>query len=411
MNLSKMASAHKLILGTWKIGYNIHSIAGFLLISFVIAVFYLTVDTRQVLEEQTTPDDSIPSCDFFSGKWVYDNISYPLYKEKHCSFMEDDFACEKYGRKDLNYQQWRWQPHDCDLPRFNATALLEKLKGKKLVFVGDSLNRNQWTSMLCLIESSIPLSSSKSKIWKDNSIIFTATDYNATIEFYWSPLLVESNCDDIINHRVRARIIRVKSIEKHASHWTDADILVFDSFVWWLEPKMTLLWGSFGSSDAIYKEVEMKLRRYEIALNTWSDWLDININRTRTKLFFMSLSPFHTLGEDWGMDTGQNCYNETKPILNEGYWGSATDREMMQIAESTIHELETRGLKVEYLNITQLSDYRKDAHPSIYRRFWVPLTKEQKGNPRSYSDCVHWCLPGVPDVWNIILYTYIMHSL
>lgn len=59
----------------------------------------------------------VSSCDLFSGKWVYDNKSYPLYKDRECGFMFDDLACEKYGRKDLEYQRWRWQPHGCDLPR------------------------------------------------------------------------------------------------------------------------------------------------------------------------------------------------------------------------------------------------------------------------------------------------------
>ncbi|CAI9774784.1 unnamed protein product [Fraxinus pennsylvanica] len=352
-----MATTQKLVLGTWKIVYSFHSIAVLLLIAFVIVVVYLKGDSEGFLEQQKTPDDSIPHCNLFSGKWVYDNISYPLYKENQCSFMELDFACEKFGRKDLNYQKWRWQPHDCDLPR------------------------NQWTSMLCLIESSIPSSSSsssKSLIWKGNSIIFKATDYNATIQFYWQ--------------------------------WTDADILVFDSFVWWEEPKITLLWGSFESSDAIYKEVGRSYRHYEMALNTWSDWLEININRSRTKLFFMSLSPHHRVGEDWGRDKGRNCYSETEPVLKEGYRGSTTDGRMMQIEESAIHELETRGLKLEFLNITQLADYRKDAHPSVYKKFWMNLTEEQLARPESYSDCVHWCLPGVPDVWNVILFSYIMHS-
>ncbi|CAK9150437.1 unnamed protein product [Ilex paraguariensis] len=111
-------------------------------------------------------------------------------------------------------------------------------------------------------------------------------------------------------------------------------------------------------------------------------------------------------GEDWGMATDQNCYNETEPISEEGYWGSMTDVRMMQIAEAAIQELRTRGLKVQILNITQLSDYRKEAHPSIYRRQWVPLTEEQLSDPRRYADCVHWCLPGVPDVWNELLYAY-----
>lgn len=43
----------------------------------------------------------------------------------------------------------------------------------------------------------------------------------------------------------------------------------------------------------MYKEVGMGIRQYEIVLNTWSEWLEMNINRSKTKIFFMSPSPFH----------------------------------------------------------------------------------------------------------------------
>ncbi|EPS58850.1 hypothetical protein M569_15963, partial [Genlisea aurea] len=346
-------------------------------------------------------------CDFFSGRWVLDvDSSYPLYRERNCSFMIPDYACEEYGRKDFKYQKWKWQPHGCNLPRFNGTELLEKLRGKSLIFVGDSLNKNQWISFLCLIESSLPESSSKSVIRTENLYTFRSNEYNATIGFYWSPLLVESNCDNPEDHRVKDRIIRINSIEKHARHWTDADFLVFDSYGWWLDPTMTILWGSFGSQEAIYKKVAMKHRIYEMVLDTWAQWLEINIDANKTRLFFMSLSPVHFFGETW--DDVQNCYNVSEPIEKSDYWGVFTDKQFMRTAESIVGKLEERGLRIEYLNITHMSDYRRDAHNSIYRWFHHPPSEEQRADPRGYADCAHWCLPGVPDVWNQILYSYMI---
>ena len=37
----------------------------------------------------------------------------------------------------------------------NATDFLERLRGQRLVFVGDSLNRNMWESLVCILRQSI----------------------------------------------------------------------------------------------------------------------------------------------------------------------------------------------------------------------------------------------------------------
>ncbi|KAI7997391.1 Protein trichome birefringence-like 34 [Camellia lanceoleosa] len=391
----------------WGIGLSFHSLIALFIAACIITGFFLTKDSKQMVEEDQKSSQN--DCDLFSGKWVFDDKSYPLYTEKNCSFMLDDFACEKFGRKDLKYQQWRWQPHDCDLPRFNATALLEKLRGKRLVFVGDSLNRNQWVSLVCLVESSIPAPlKSRDRLFNGSLFTFKAIEYNASIDFYWAPFLVESNCDDPFHHHVQYRIVRIQAIEKHARHWTDADILVFDSYIWWLEDTIKVLWESSENGNGTLEQVEM-VRRYEMGLKTWADWLENHVNHTTTKLFFVSMSPSHLRGEEWGMEANQNCYNETEPIFKEGYWGSLSKPKMMQAMEATIDKLKMRGVKVDILNITQLSEYRKDAHPSIYRRQWVPLTEEQLSKPPSFSDCGHWCLPGVPDVWNELLYAYLFY--
>nr|XP_043637241.1 protein trichome birefringence-like 34 [Erigeron canadensis] len=410
---------HNLVPITWGSSINLSIVVQFF-IALLFAVFF--IGAIYMAEEYATffnmfsasSEDNVFSdvsqsdqCNLFNGKWVFDNTSYPLYKEKECKFMSDQLACNKFGRKDLSYQNWRWQPNHCDLPRFNATRLLEKLRNKRMVFVGDSLNRGQWVSMVCLLDSSIHNPKLKFMDYSGaNLIAFKAVAYNASIEFYWAPLLVESNSDDPVNHKLPERIVRSQSIEKHARVWTDADILIFNSYLWWRQPHIKVLWGSFEDGNGTYKEVE-NLRSYELALKTWSEWLEFQVDRVKTQLFFMSMSPTHERAEEWGASKGQNCYSETELITKEGYTGSSADPKMMRIVENTIDQLKTRGLKVEMINITQLSEYRKEGHPSIYRKQWDALSEEQISNPNSYADCIHYCLPGVPDVWNELLYAYI----
>jgi len=55
--------------------------------------------------------------------------------------------------------------------------------------------------------------------------------------------------------------------------------------------------------------------------------------------------------------------------------------------------LRNMKVSVTLLDVTALSQLRKDGHPSIYG------SGGKEGN-----DCSHWCLAGVPDTWNELLY-------
>jgi hypothetical protein len=86
----------------------------------------------------------------FDGHWVPD-ATYPLYNSSECPFAEKGFNCLANGREDTGYLKWRWRPRRCDVPRFTAGAALERLRGKRVVFVGDSMSRTQWESFICML--------------------------------------------------------------------------------------------------------------------------------------------------------------------------------------------------------------------------------------------------------------------
>lgn len=43
----------------------------------------------------------------------------------------------------------------CFNNRLDGHKLLDLLRGKRLVFVGDSLNRNMWESLICILKNSV----------------------------------------------------------------------------------------------------------------------------------------------------------------------------------------------------------------------------------------------------------------
>ncbi|EXB29271.1 hypothetical protein L484_006946 [Morus notabilis] len=344
------------------------------------------------------------SCDVFSGKWVWDE-SRSLYEESECPYIQPQLTCLEHGRPETKYQNWRWQPNGCDLPRFNATLMLETLRGKRMMYVGDSLNRGQYVSMICLLHSLIP-EDEKSMETFGSLTVFTAKKYNATIEFYWAPFLLESNSDDAIIHRVSDRIVRKGSINKHGKHWKGVDIIVFNTYLWWMTGlKMKILLGSFD--DEVKDIMELSTEdAYRMAMKSMLRWVRINMDPKKTRVFFTSMSPTHAKSIDWGGVPGRNCFNETTMIEDPTYWGSDSRKSIMQVIGEVFSNSK---VPITFLNITQLSSYRKDAHTSIYKKQWNPLTPEQLANPVSYADCVHWCLPGLQDTWNELLFAKLFY--
>ncbi|CAN6202153.1 unnamed protein product [Urochloa humidicola] len=342
------------------------------------------------------------SCDMFHGHWVRDD-SYPLYPEGSCPHIDEPFDCYLNGRRDLAYQKLRWQPSGCSIPRLNPTDMLERLRGKRLVFVGDSLNRNMWESLVCILRNSVKdkrkvfEASGRREFKTEGSYSFLFTDYNCSVEFFRSPFLVRE-WEMQVSGGKKKETLRLDLLEQSSPKYKDADFLIFNTGHWWTHEKTALGKDYYQEGNHVYSELNVE-DAFHKALLTWSKWIDANVNPRKTVVLFRGYSASHFSGGQW--NSGGSCDKESEPITNEQYLSSYPPT--MSILEDVIHKMKT---PVVYLNITRMTDYRKDAHPSIYRK--QNLTDEERRSPERYQDCSHWCLPGLPDSWNELVYAQLL---
>lgn len=341
-------------------------------------------------------------CDIFHGRWVSDEHE-PYYPAGSCPYLDDVFNCHKNGRPDDGFLKWRWQPYDCDIPRLNATDFLERLRGKRILFVGDSLNRNMWESLVCILRHSVRYKkrvhevSGRSQFKTSGYYSFKFEDYKCSVDFVRSTFLVRElyykNANGSEDEKLRLDIL-----DETTSAYRKADIVIFNTGHWWTHEKTSKGVDYYQVGDHVYPVLKV-LEAYKKALATWARWVDKNINSKRTQVVFRGYSLTHFRGGQW--NSGGQCHRETEPIFNQSYLAHYPSK--MRALEQVLKQMKT---PVIYLNISRLTDYRKDGHPSIYRKKYQSV-EEQIAAEKS-QDCSHWCLPGIPDSWNELLYTSLL---
>ncbi|CAO2813087.1 unnamed protein product [Amaranthus hypochondriacus] len=335
-------------------------------------------------------------CNMFEGRWVYKPEANPIYNVTSCPFIEEKMSCQRNERPDFEYEKWSWEARDCEIPLLNGRDMVEKFRNKRVILVGDSLNRNMWESLACILYSSIPNPSSIAHIRSDGKMIRTMLEakeeYNLTVEFFWSPFLVELKK----KHESGKKVLILDELSPNSELWAGADIMVFNSGHWWTQLGKKKAWELFEYKGKLIKDMPLHIA-YKRGMKTWAKWIQKNVDPKKTSLFFRGVSAEH-------LDKQRNqwCYTKTKPIMDESY-KPFFPRSLIKSIEGVIKGMgESR---VKYLNITKLSEYRIDAHPSIYRyKDWKIRANTDISNLTSTADCGHWCLPGLPDTWNRLLY-------
>ncbi|KAE9609931.1 putative PMR5 domain, PC-Esterase [Lupinus albus] len=343
----------------------------------------------------------IKACNYAKGKWVPDN-NRPLYSGLGCKqWLSSMWACRMMQRTDFVYEKLRWQPKDCQMEEFEGLKFLKRLQNKTLAFVGDSLGRQQFQSLMCMITGGeekpdvedvgdeyglvIAEGNARPSGW---AYRFPST--NTTILYYWSAILCDVEPIDVNNPQTdyAMHLDRPPAFLRQYLH--KFNVLVLNTGHHWNRGKLKAnRWimhvGGVPNTD---KKIAVIWGAKNLTIHSIVSWVNSQLPKyPDLKAFFRSISPRHFSGGDW--NTGGSCDN-TKPM--------SVGKELLDEESSDpVAGNAVKGTGVKLLDITGLSQLRDEGHISRFS-----LTAQP-----GVQDCLHWCLPGVPDTWNEILFAQI----
>ena len=287
---------------------------------------------------------------YTNGNWV----KVQAYSKPYIWY--DLNCCRPTGLKlfqQFPYQRamytWKVEDNSCNSINYTGSFILSKLKNSWTTFIGDSLNRNQYVSLICILQNEIFVDQNKNEIF-DHIRYFPA--YNATVACAWSTFLV------------RPTFYTRLAIPRHPDPTLNGPVL-----------DKTLFLALTNSTNVVLNTGGWweSMERRAIFLNSTQRLLKVLVDYNHVNFFFNYEGFKHaSCGKDKSLLSKQDVLHD-KTIYK---------------ALQDIQKLKKKFINVKFLQTIQLSHQRVDAHPGG-------------------KDCQHWMLPGVPDTWNLILFNYL----
>ncbi|GMN40898.1 hypothetical protein TIFTF001_010116 [Ficus carica] len=341
-------------------------------------------------------------CDLYQGQWIFDSVG-PLYTNNTCPVLTQMQNCQGNGRPDKDYENWRWKPEKCDLPRFDVRKFLDLMRGKTIAFIGDSVARNQMESLLCILwQVEVPKNRGNKKMQR---YYFRST--SVTVVRIWSSWLVKQTSEpvDFAPEGV-AKLHLDAPDDALMEHITGFDVIVLSSGHWFAKQSVYLLNNEIVGGQLWWpdKSRPMKINNIQafgISVETILTALGTNPNYKGLTIV-RSYSPDHYEGGAW--NTGGSCTGKTKPlaageIVENGFTNVMHEKQVTGFNRAI--KKVTNKSKLILMDITRVFEYRHDGHPGPYRNMDPnKLTKRGPDGKPPPQDCLHWCMPGPVDTWN-----------
>ncbi|CAI5529416.1 unnamed protein product [Closterium sp. Naga37s-1] len=356
------------------------------------------------------------ACDLYRGSWV-PGTSPPLYTNATCPNITRHQNCQGNGRPDSRYERWQWRPEGaaCALPRFDAEEFMRVMRGRGVLFVGDSVARNHFESLVCLLSQveKPEFHGGKSML----RLVFRSSKVTlARVNSAW--LVEEGNdtvpdCPDSI-----PRLHLDRTSPKWFGEIGRFDVVMFSSAHWFVKPSIYMEKGEvIGSQGGWWKRDEPakvdNKGAFAIAIRTVFRDVVNELGKNPNRVFiYRTFSPDHYEKGEW--NTGGSCAGLTEPrggnYTYSNTFGLNLYTKQLEAYNEVIEAAIEAGASVDPLRFTLMdvmpsAGMRVDGHPGPYRGLNAAeeLAKYKDSKFPPPQDCLHWCLPGPIDSWNVFL--------
>ncbi|CAI5494686.1 unnamed protein product, partial [Closterium sp. Naga37s-1] len=335
------------------------------------------------------------TCNIYEGEWVWDEANRPAYNMESCPFINSvspttNCLRQKYGRQDQSWMHYSWKPKQCggDILRFQAANFAQKMQNKVIALVGDSLITDGFMpSLLCQLAqvgtvSRVEGSALGSFVWRLDS-------HNLTVANYCSPFLMWTSANPVVIRKLRVQDPGLGDTAVNLGafdpQWFDQvqtmDLIVFQSATHWPHAER---WLRRFFVDRKWHRLDPEpdtMTAYKQALNKLGKSFNAG-NSKRWDLpvpYFLSAPPRLV-----------NCQGSYAPANRSTYEHMVRGNPQSRKWFPAQRDVLSPSKNIRFVDIT---------HPSLYRG--DAMLASQSPDSR---DCLHPCLPGLPDIWVDLFY-------
>ncbi|KAJ6967442.1 protein trichome birefringence-like 8 isoform X2, partial [Populus alba x Populus x berolinensis] len=298
------------------------------------------------------------ACDYSRGRWVRDESYKNLSYTESCPFLDPGFRCLQNGKKGT----WTIGIGDG-----SQKGVICQGRNGRVVFAGDFCWQKPVGVFLCMLAQGV---SNKSSIYEENGNPITKHKGFLSMRFSEYNLTGTLSCihrpPTLGVHRQASKMtIKVDQLHWFSRNWEGADVLMFNTGHWWNEDKTVKI-----------VVTTLRTEHFKNLFRHGSHGVE-NLSHERDTCFLSWLLP-----RNGTWDEGGRCDVDIQPEAN--YMMLEPEPVYNQIISAVIKEMDYGDRKGT--TVTRL----------VIREPGTPVDAPQ--------DCSHWCLPGIPDTWNEILY-------